>query len=99
MKRKSSGIENFRARIEMLSEGKQNLWSYGFDEKQAPSNAIEAWKLLSEVERLLISRFNPSRVSRDLTLKTLNEDLKLDQIILVHLSGLSRSTVSRVLAK
>lgn len=99
MKKSSSGIDDFRDRIEALVEGKQTLWPYGFDEKQAPSNAIEVWKLLSKVERLLISRFNPSRVSRDETLRSLNEDLKLDQKILVRLSGLSRSTISRILAK
>lgn len=100
MRKSSLGIENFRDRIEALSEGKYSLlWPYGFDEKHASPSAVEAWKLFSKVERLLISRFNPSRVSRDMALRTLNEDLKLDQIILAHLPGLSKSTVSRILAK
>jgi len=101
MRKSFSGIDNFRDRVEAVSGGKDNLlWPYGFDEKHASSpSVVEAWKLLSKVERLLISRFNPSRVSRDMALRTLNKDLNLDQIILVHLSGLSRSTVSRILAK
>ena len=87
-------------RIEKALEesGGELLWDYGFNPEQGCKASLGAWRLLTEAERLGISRFNPSKVFRNEVINVLHKK-RFNQYILHQLSGLSFSQIKRITAK
>lgn len=78
----------------MLAETTPFPWGYGCDPGSLSERAERAWKLLTEEERLAISRKNPFRRNRDEVLRGLHQS-GLIYRILSELSGLTSRTVER----
>jgi len=85
-----------RIRKGIKESGAVPLWDYGFDETRASKKSIGAWSLLTETEKLCVSRFNPSKTARNQMIKFLLKNFGFSQHILHELSGLSLGQLKRV---
>lgn len=87
-------------RIEKALEesGGESLWDYGFDPKRASKKSLWSWLLLTEAERLGVSRFNPSKMFRNEVINLLHRK-RFNQHILHQLSSLSLSQIKRITAE
>jgi len=92
---------NLLQRIEkaVRESGGEPLWDYGFDPKRASKKGLGAWRLLTEAERLSVSRSNPSKTARNQMIKLLMGNFGFSQRILHELSGLSLGQVKRITPK
>lgn len=77
--------------------GNESLWDYGFNLQKGSKASLGAWRLLTEAERLGVSRFNPSKVFRNEIINLLH-DQGFNQRVLHHLSGLSLGQIKRITA-
>ena len=71
-------------------------WPLGFDPARISLNASRARKALSIKDLLIVSRYNPFKGQRDLKILELHEK-GLPQSIIVELSGLGDSSISRII--
>jgi len=69
-------------------------WAHGCDPEKISKEALVIWKLLTEPERLLISRNCPLKRSRNRILFELKK-LGVEAVILCELSGLSKSYITK----
>jgi len=88
---------SIRDRILAIVESGEPLWDYGLDIDRASQEALSAWRLLNRSERLIVSKLNPAKDLRDEMIRTLSREFGFRQVVLVQLSGLSRSHISRIL--
>ena len=78
--------------------GGQPPWSCGLDSERASKASLGAWSLLTEEERLGISRFNPSKILRNNLIYKLHKE-GFTQFVLHQLSGLSFGQIKRITVK
>lgn len=70
-------------------------WPYGFDPKTGSEEARAVWHLLTEVERLAISRHNPFKLERDKAISVVRAS-GVSWATLVQLTGFSWSSLFRI---
>ena len=73
-------------------------WSCGFIPDKASEKAASAWEILSQEERLMISRYSPFKRVRNQLICDLHR-LGLTQAILSELSGIPQRTIEYITAR
>ena len=89
-------MESVAERLEkhLSKKGNSRPWAYGM-KGELSKEARGVWELLSEKEKLLVSRHCPSKNERNRQISTLR-DLGVTYPVLSEISGLSIRTISYI---